>query len=205
LQGYILEIRKARDEDTVVTVLNSDALQTLYRFYGARHATVSIGYKIDYEAKESGRSTLKQLKNVIHLSNAWYYDPEKFYHWQHFLKLLFKHLRDVEEIDRFYYRLLEKAETLLDRQNPARVLVESYIALLKHEGRLHDEFICFVCDRPVEENLTLGRALLPAHKHCIYSNVFEMEKIEQLYASGSTLFLEDHEVESLWHIITQGF
>ena len=52
MQGYIINVNKARDEDVIVTILAQDNLYTLYRFYGARHSQINLGFKIDFEIEE---------------------------------------------------------------------------------------------------------------------------------------------------------
>ena len=49
MQGFIINLNKVKEEDLIVTIISKDNLQTLYRFYGARHGTINIGFKIDYE------------------------------------------------------------------------------------------------------------------------------------------------------------
>ena len=49
MQGYIINLNRVKDEDLIVTILSKGRLETLYRFYGARHGTINIGFKIDYE------------------------------------------------------------------------------------------------------------------------------------------------------------
>ena len=204
MQGYILNINKVREEDLIVTILSETKLKVMYRFYGARHSTVGLGYKIDFEAKTSAKSELKQLSSVIHLANPWLIDREKLYTWHQFVKLMYKHLKDVDIIDTFYHRLLEKTELHFEKQNEKRVCIESYISLLKHEGRLHDEFVCFVCEEEIKEEMTLARSYLPSHHGCVFGKVFQTEHIKTLFESESTLFLDDESVEHLWDVLNYG-
>jgi len=204
MQGYILNIVKVKEEDLIVTLLTQKKLKTLYRFYGARHANIHLGYKIDFEAHLSQKSTIGMLRNVLHLSVPWILDIEKFYLWQQFIKLLYRHLRDIEDVDQFYFDLLDEISLRFAKQNPKRCLVESYIKLLLHEGRLHSDLTCFICESEIRDDLILTRGFLPAHKRCLFGQIVNKTKIETLFTQGSTLFLEDAEVDYLWSIIEEG-
>ena len=205
MQGYILNINPVKDEDLIVTLITKNSLQTLYRFYGARHSNINIGYKIDFESISSAKSTISMLRNVLHLGDKWMSNPKRFFIWQQFIKLLFKHLKDVEELDSFYFELLDEINQKFSKQNPVRVAVESYISLLSHEGRLHDDFACLVCEEVVEKNLILTRSFLPAHKECIFGEVMQISKIKELFLTASTINLDDDEVDNLWKILQEGF
>ena len=65
MQGYIIRLNRARDEDLVVTILTQQNLETLYRFYGARHSTINLGFKIDFESEISLKSSIGRLRDVI--------------------------------------------------------------------------------------------------------------------------------------------
>ncbi len=204
MQGYILNIAKVKDEDLIVTLLTEKRLKTLYRFYGARHANINLGFKIDFEIQTSAKSSIGMLRNVLHLSSKWIMDSRKFYLWQQFIKLFYQHLKDVEELDPFYLELLNEMNKKFSKQNPTRCIVESYIKLLEFEGRLHDEFICFICDEEIEEDFVLTRGFLSAHRKCLFGQVLEYNKIKKLFMEKSTLFLPDEETEILWKIIQEG-
>ncbi len=205
MQGYIININRARDEDLIVTILSQNRKYTTYRFYGARHSTINLGYKIDFELQHSYKSNIAQLRNILHLGVKWNIDRDKMYLWQQFIKLFFKHLRDIEEIDQFYFDLLEKSYSLWDKQSSKRVAVEAYVELLSHEGRLHKNFICFECEKKITEEVSLLRAFLPAHKECIYTHAFKTLHVEELFNNQSTLFFGDDDIEKLWQIVCEGF
>lgn len=204
MQGYILNTVKVKDEDLIVSLLTQNSLKTVYRFYGARHATINLGYKIDFEIERSPRSTIGMLRQVLHLSSPWLIDYHKFYLWQHFCKLLYQHLRDVEALDSFYFEMLDTAANKMKKQNPKRVLIESYLDLLDHEGRLHRDFTCFLCNQKVEEEVVLARGLLPVHPHCLSGKVYTKTKVNALFQQRNTLFLEDEEIDALWCVIEEG-
>ncbi len=205
MQGYILNINKVKDEDLIVTILTENKLKTLYRFYGARHANINLGYKIDFEAVASAKSTISMLREVLPLSAKWMLQSNRFFIWQQFIKLMFRHLKDVSDLDPFYFYLLEETSIMIERQNPQRVMIESYLELLAYEGRLHDDFHCFICDEAVVDSVVLARSFLPAHQSCVFGELLDKKKIETLFESKSTLYLEDDEVTHLWQLLQEGF
>ncbi|HIP46309.1 MAG TPA: hypothetical protein EYG95_01985 [Campylobacterales bacterium] len=94
---------------------------------------------------------------------------------------------------------------MIERQNPQRVVIESYLLLLEYEGRLHDDFQCFICDEAIEESLVLARSFLPAHQTCVFGELLEKKKIEKLFETKSTIYFEDDEVTHLWRLLQEGF
>jgi len=204
MQGYILNINRVKEEDLIVSILTKKKLKTLYRFYGARHSAINIGYKIDFEAVHSAKSSIPMLREVLPLAYGWMFESQRFFVWQHFLKLLFRHLKDAVELDEFYFYLLEESSIKLQKQNPKRVLIESYLKLLDYEGRLHEDFICFICDKPINGNLTLKRAFLTSHKECLFGKEFPKELISTLFRTKSTINLNDEQIDMLWDILAEG-
>ena len=67
MQGFILSLQPVRDEDLWVSVLTSEALLSLYRFYGVRHSVIGLGHKIDFCAKTQGKRGILCLRDVLHL------------------------------------------------------------------------------------------------------------------------------------------
>ncbi len=204
MQGFILNLNKVKDEDLIVTILSKNSLDTLYRFYGARHGVINLGFKIDFEKEESVKSTISRLKDVIHIGFKWINNNKQLRVWQDFLALFYKHLKDAEELDEFYFDLLENASQNWDKQNPKRVAIESYVKLLEHEGRLHAELECFLCSQPIEEDVSLIRAYLPTHKECTHTFSIKKEAFHELFKNKSTLFLNDKEVDKLWYVLLDG-
>jgi len=204
LQGYIINLNKVKDEDLIVTILSQHSLETLYRFYGARHGTINIGFKIDYEIEPSSKSTIGRLKDVIHIGFKWINDYKLLHLWQDFSALFYKHLKDSEELGSFYFNLLEHAANEWNKQNPKRVAIESYVKLLEHEGRLHKEFYCFLCSKPITGDVSLLRAFLPSHYNCSHTLSINAKALQELYENKSTLFLSDKEVDRLWSIVMEG-
>jgi len=204
MQGFILNLNKVKDEDLIVTILSKNSLDTLYRFYGARHGVINLGFKIDYEKDSSAKSTISRLKDVIHIGFKWINDYKLLRVWQDFIALFYKHLKDTEEVDEFYFELLDNASLNWNKQNPKRVAIESYIKLLEHEGRLHLEMECFLCSLPIKEDISLIRAFLPTHKECTHTFSISKDAFMELFKNKSTLFLNDKEVDRLWYILLEG-
>ncbi len=204
MQGYIIDIKTVRDDDLIVTILAKNHIYTTYRFYGARHSNINVGYKIDFELEKNLKSNMPRLKEVIQLGFAWIFDYDKLYAWQRFLKLYYPHLKDVEEIDDFYLKLLDNLVHTMIKQNAKRAICKAYINLLEFEGRLHSEYICLLCDKEIINDISLVRSFHPVHASCTYSRVFELKKIKELFEEKSLISFEDDEIEYLWNILLQG-
>ena len=204
MQGYIINLNKVKDEDLIVTILSQGSLETLYRFYGARHGTINIGFKIDYEIEPSAKSTIGRLKDVIHIGFPWINDYKLLRLWQDFLALFSTHLKDAEDVGTFYFDLLETASSEWHKQNPKRVAIEAYVKLLQHEGRLHHELYCFLCSKPIKEDISLIRAYLPTHNECTHTLPINKDALHELFSNKSTLFLSDTEVQRLWSLLLEG-
>ena len=205
MQGFILAIRRVRDEDLLVTVLTEHRLMTLYRFYGARHATINLGYKIDFDYETSAKTSLLRLRNVLHLGYPWLFSHEKLFMWQNFCKHLMSHLNDVEELDPFYFQLWNFLATRWDKTDPKRLMIEGYLTLLEHEGRLHEPRQCFLCDNPLGKSIALGRAFLPSHPECLGRLGFDYPDIMTMWETKKTLTLDDSIIDRLYAILTEGF
>jgi hypothetical protein len=204
MQGFIIKLTRVREEDMIVTIIAEESLQTLYRFYGARHSPINMGFKIDYEPEYSLKSSIPRMKDVIHLGFPWMSQYERLRLWQQFITLFHPHLKDSESIGEFYFALLNDASLRWSDQNPKRVAIESYVRLLDHEGRLHRELNCFFCDLSIEEDISLIRAFLPAHTNCSHTLSINPKGLEWLYTHASTLFLDDKEIERLWYVLNEG-
>ena len=204
MQGYIININKVKDEDLIVSILTQNNFYTTYRFYGARHSIINVGFKIDFELETNLKSNIARLKDVIQIGYPWIHNNQKLYCWQRFIKLFYPHLRDVETIDQFYLDLLDKLAHKLEKQDPKRAIVESYVKLCEYEGRLHTQYECLLCDEKIETDISLVRAFLPTHSKCSYSQKFKLKQIEQLFQEKTLLSFSDDEVEYLWNILLQG-
>ncbi|WP_139452193.1 recombination protein RecO [Campylobacter armoricus] len=204
MQGFVLHTQSVKDEDLIVYLLSAKKVIKSYRFYGMRHSNILSGYKIDFELEENSRF-LPRLKDVLHIGFSWILDREKMYFWQEFIKLFYWHLKDIEEIDKFYFELLEDCSKRFEKQDCKRVIVDAYLKILNHEGRLHKEFNCFLCDGRIKENVVLIRAFLPAHNNCCFGYEFKINDVLQFYESFNSSHFNDEYIDKLYKIIKEGF
>jgi hypothetical protein len=204
MQGFIININRVKDEDLIVSILSQNGLETLYRFYGARHGSINIGFLIDFEKEKSQKSTISRLKDVIHIGFKWIHDYYKLRLWQDFIKLFYPHLKDTYELDSFYFDLLLEASQKWSEQNPKRVAIESYVKLLEFEGRLHTEMDCFLCGNAINGDISLVRAFLPTHKECSHTLQINKKALMELYKTKSSIFLSDMEIDRMWIVLLEG-
>lgn len=204
MQGYIIRIQKVSNEDLIVCILSQHALHETYRFYGARHSVINLGYKIDYEMQYNHKGFLPTLRDVTHLGLEYNADIKRMYIWQNFVKLFYPHLKDAEELDDFYYNLLEQCSLKILKQNPKRVCIEAYIKLLHHEGRLFSDDFCFLCETKLNQNISLARAFLFACPTCLHSYNFSKNEILKLLTQKSSLHLNDTTINKLWEVLLEG-
>ena len=190
MQGYIIDIKAVKDDDLIVSILAENKIYTTYRFYGARHSNINIGYKIDFELDSNMRSSIPRLKDVIQLGFEWIFDNEKLYCWQRFIKLFYPHLKDIEDIDNFYFKLLDKLSHKMIKQDPKRAICKSYLKLLKHEGRLPRDLTCFLCECEILSDISIVRSFMPVHSSCTFSRSFKISKIEELFFEKSLISSE---------------
>lgn len=205
MQGFIIRFQRVKDEDLIVSILTQERLESLYRFYGARHSTINLGYLVDFEIEHSLKSSIGRLYDVVHLGYPWLLDTGRMRLWQQFISLFYPHLKDAEETGGFYFSLLESCAEVWGVQNPKRVAVEAYAKLLQYEGRQADTSHCFFCETPIEDTkLAAIRAFQFAHTACVHRKPVSKEGVQELLRHSSTLFLSDDEVETLWSTLTEG-
>jgi len=204
VKGFILRLQRAKNEDLIVTILTERAMKSYYRFYGARHSILQLGYLIDFEEEDEGARFMPRLRRVSHLGFPWLYRRNRLMAWQQFVRLFEPHLRDTESLEPFYFELLLEAARRWERQNPKRIVCESYHRLLKHEGRIHPLDRCYICEKSLKEEVALMQALIPAHPGCIYGPSLPRRKLESFFESGKCTWLEDSEVDLLSAIIMKG-
>jgi len=204
MKGFILSTSYVRDEDLIVRILTKNEVLTLYRFYGARHSYINVGYLIDFTVEESVKTTIKRLRNVIQLPFDFLFDINRMLFYKQFVNLLNNHLFDVTKIDKFYFELLGEITKQISKRDAKRFLIESYVKLLEKEGRLHKDNICFLCERKIENNIAFARAFLPAHEKCVLGKGFNKEKIALLFNEKKSLLFSDSEIEKLWQIMNLG-
>lgn len=203
MQGYILRVQKVKNEDLLVFILTNDKFLKAYRFYGARHSIVTQGYKIDFELEQDG-IFLPKLRSPMHLGFSWLLDRDKVLVWQYFMKLLYEHLKDSNELESFYFDLLDLATQKLKKQNPKRVVIETYLEILAYEGRLHDDLNCFICDENILHEVCLCNGFSPAHKNCVYKKSFKASLIKNMFKTKNTIELNDDEINELYLILSEG-
>ena len=204
MKGFILNTTKARDEDLIVRVLTKDEVLTLYRFYGARHSYINIGYLIDFYVEESYKSTIKRLRNVIQIPFDFLFDLQKTLYFKEYIRLLNFHFMDVSQVDDFYYNSLINLCKTLSERDTKRAIIEHYVKLLQKEGRLHKDLVCFLCERKVDREIALARSFLPAHPNCIIDKGFEEEKIKLLFNEKKSLLFSNEEINKLWKVLELG-
>ena len=204
IKGFILSVKKAKNEDSIAIVLTDSEIRTYYRFFGARHSILQLGNLVDFEVEGEDGRFMPRLRSLSHLGFPWLFDKNKLLMWHNFIKKFEPHLRDAEELDPFYYDLLLNAAKRWDKQNPKRIVCESYITLLDYEGRLYPEGNCFICEQRIEDDIALMQAFRPAHPTCIYSPALPTKKILDFFQSKKTVFFEDYEVEYLYDVVMKG-
>lgn len=201
--GFILELVKVRDEDLLVRILTQDSIMTLYRFYGARHSSIAIGYKIDFIIEQNLR--IPKLREPLHLAQKWEKEPSVRYFWQSYLSLLGKHLRDISELDSFYFKHLENGAKRIQFENPKRCILNLYSQLLNFEGRANPLKKCLICEQDLskEEEIVLLRGAIGAHINCIDGYKFRHQNI-LAWLNNEGEMLEENEVEALYKILETG-
>ena len=204
MKGFIVSIHRAKNEDMIVTILSRHEVRAYYRFYGARHSILQLGHLIDFEIDDGDSRFMPQIRGISHMGFSWLYDNNRLSLWHKYIKLYEPHLKDTEEISSFYYDLLISSAKKWHLQNPKRIVCEDYIKILKYEGRLHDEDICYICEEKLEHQISLMQAFIPAHPHCIYGPKIDKNRIFDLFKTTKSIYLEDDEIDLLYHITLRG-
>ena len=204
MRGFILNIKKAKNEDIIVIVLSRSKIKSYYRFFGTRHSILQVGNFIEFEVQESGNSFMPRLRKVSHHTFPWISSPNRLLIWQDFIKLFEPHLKERINVDSFYLELLLKVANRWDRQNPKRLAVESFIELLNHEGRIYESRFCIICENMLDNRVGLMRAYRLTHIHCINTYPLDRINILELFSSKSTIYLDDTEVNELYKILLKG-
>ena len=202
--GFVLSLTRAKNEDMIATILSEHAVDRYYRFYGARHSILQLGHLIDFEIEGDDGRFLPRLRGLRHLGFPWLYERNRLMLWHDWIKLFEPHLRDTTEVDRFYFDLLLEAAKRWHRQNPRRIVLESYHALLRHEGRLHPSTHCYICEQPLGSTISLMAAYHPAHPECIYAPPLERSIIEAYLTTGKTTYMDDATVEAVYEVVKKG-
>lgn len=205
MQGYILRVQKVKNEDCIVYILTNKTLVQSYRFYGARHSKIATGHKLDFELEYS-INFMPRIVNTMHLGFKWLLDRDKLFFWQQFIRLFYNHLKDLDEVDEIYFNLLDECAIKLNKQNAKRLFIETYIKLLKFEGRLPSQWFCFLCDEHIDdENVALARAFLPTHENCLKQKGFDKNMLAELFETNKALNFNNDDINRLYSIVMEGF
>jgi len=204
MKGFVVALRRAKNEDSIATVLSERSIRSYYRFFGARHSILQLGHLIDFEVEGEDDRFMPRLRNLSQMGFPWIQERNRLMLWHQFIKLFEPHLQGTEALDSFYFDLLLKAARKWDRQNPKRIICESYVALLTHEGRLSPVKQCYICEKELDEQLSLMTAFKPAHPECIYASAMEKKRIESFLNSGKTIYLDDAEVDQIYQVVLKG-
>jgi recombinational DNA repair protein (RecF pathway) len=204
MRGFILNIRKAKNEDVIVTVLSKESVQDYYRFFGARHSILQIGNFIDFEVEDNSGKFMPKIRKISHLGFPWLFWTNHLLIWQNFIKLFNTHLKDTTEIESFYFNLLLIIAKKWDKQHPKRLAIEGYLNLLEHEGRLYHNVFCYICEEPLDKQISLMRAYIPTHPSCIYAKSYNKNQIFKLFDTKSSINIENNIVDELYKILLKG-
>lgn len=205
MQGFILSKTSIKNQDLILRLLTPTRVLEVYRFYGMRHSIIDIGRKIDFDLQIDGHF-LPKMRNILQLSYEWEKEYSRVYVWKHFISLLNLHLKDISEIEEFYFSLLEWGAHILQKQNPMRVAIEMSAKLLQYEGRnmRFGDDCCFVCQKKLDNKVALGRAFLFAHPQCIEGEVVEKSKMIDFLSTSSSICFSDLEIEQIWNVFIEG-
>jgi recombinational DNA repair protein (RecF pathway) len=204
MKGFIIALRRAKNEDMIVTILSNDRVGAYYRFYGARHSILQLGHLIDFEIEGEQSNFMPRVRAISHIGFDWIYDNNRLLMWHNYIKLYEPHLKDANELGSFYYDLLLSSAQKWHLQNPKRIVCEDYLKILIYEGRLHDEEMCYICEEKIEEEISLMQAFIPAHPKCIYAPSLKKSKILTFFETQKSIFLDEAEVDLLHSIVMRG-
>jgi len=204
MRGFVINIKKTKSEDTIVTVLSEGSVTEYWRFFGTRHSILQLGNLIDFEVKESKNNFMPNMRSLSHISFPWLFSNNHLLIWHNFIKLFEPHFNDTIELDSFYFNLLLEAANKWHKQNPKRLVIEAYMKLLAHEGRLYDNGFCHVCEEVLGEEIGLMRAFLPTHPECIYAPALNKQEIFTLFNTQSTIHIENDMIDKLYTIVLKG-
>jgi len=204
LKGFVIALRRASNEDMIAVILSRESIRSYYRFYGARHSILQLGHLVDFEVEGDGRGFMPRLRSLSQTNFRWLRDQNRLLLWHNFIKLFEPHLRDTEDLDSFYYDLLLQAAMRWERQNPQRIIIESYASILQQEGRLHPIQECYICEGRLDKSVALMSSFRPAHPECIYSLALELEPTKDFLESGRSIVLDDESVEQICSVVLKG-
>ena len=205
MRGFVLSIHKAKNEDVIALILTDRDIKSYYRFFGARHSILQVGYLIDFEIEGEDGRFLPRLRSLSQIPFPWIFDRNKLLIWQNYIKLFAHHLKDATDLDRFYFDLLLQSANKWHKQNPKRIVCDSYIALLDYEGRLYHNDRCFICQDLIEEQVSLMQSFKVAHPHCIYQVALPSRKLFDSLSIKKTISMDDDEIAYMYDVVMKGF
>jgi recombinational DNA repair protein (RecF pathway) len=204
IRGFVLRVQRVKNEDVVATVLSRECVGRFYRFYGARHSILQLGYLIDFELEEDGVH-LPRMRALSHFSFPWIFDNARMMVWQNLMQRFEMHFRDTDEIEPFYFELLLRGAKRWHRQNPKRAAIEMYVEMLAYEGRLYSDPVCYMCETPISDEVAVMGGFKPAHAHCIYASSIPWKVLKTLFKTRKTTFLSDTQVDVLFETMMKAF
>lgn len=199
--GYILDIKRSREEDLIVTVLTKDSLKVLYRFYGARHSIILMGHKIDFE-EELSDTYLPRMRHIMHINFPWIYNKDTLFAWQKFIKHYFIALKGVSNIPSFYFDTLESISKNINHQCYKRAMVEHFISIKKFEGLMPEHLSCASCHEDINDIFIINRQCVPYHNECSPGFVtFDANEVRDLFEKQNSFSTSDDSIDRLYNFI----
>jgi hypothetical protein len=205
MKGFVLSVKQAKKEDCIVILLTDTEIRSYYRFFGMRHSILKVGHLLNFEVEGENTQFLPRLRKLSLLEFSWTMDKNKKLLWDNFIQRIEIHLRDAKNIEDFYYHLLIQASQRWDKQNPKRLVCESYIELLTYEKRLSLEKHCLICQEAIQEDLAFIQGFKAVHAKCISNPRPSSPKVFECLKTQSTIFLEEVEVDILFAVLMKGF
>lgn len=68
MRGFILNIKSAKNENSIVTILDKNSVTNYWRFFGARHSILQLGNLIDFEVSESKNNFMPNMRSLSYIS-----------------------------------------------------------------------------------------------------------------------------------------
>lgn len=204
MKGFVVALRRAKNEDNIATVLTEKSVRNYYRFFGARHSILQLGHLVDFEVEGEDGRFMPRLRNLSQMGFSWLRERNRLMLWHNFIRLFEPHLKDTEELESFYFNLILRAARKWDKQNPKRIICESYLELLEFEGRLYPVKSCFICEQELYNNVSLMATFKPAHPECIYASAIDKVKVLDFFKRKKTTYLTDSEVDQIYAVVMKG-
>jgi len=204
MRGFIINIRKVKNEDLIVTVLSSESVKNYWRFFGTRHSIIQIGNLIEFEVTQNKNGFMPNMRSISQHSFSWLFSEKHLFIWKNFIQLFEVHLNESPTIEAYYFNLLFQIAQKWDKQNPKRLAIEAYIQLLHKEKRIYYANSCYICQGTLENQVGLMRAFIPTHPSCVSNSIIDREMLFKLLHTKSTIHLTDLSVKRLYPILLKG-